>query len=268
MLRRTGSVKASLQWGRRLSTTETASPLLARCKRTKGFNGAVVFQRRKRYRGSWCRERRPEASMGPSSFNDGNLNSLGEEYKTILGFNGAVVFQRRKPGSGNTGWADRQGFNGAVVFQRRKHGHSSPCRSPAPSFNGAVVFQRRKPPAPVSENTIQNLLQWGRRLSTTERWAVPALLKLAARASMGPSSFNDGNPVEICGKPATSKLGFNGAVVFQRRKHQAASLQPTARHASMGPSSFNDGNAIITLTIDDLLSGFNGAVVFQRRKPD
>ncbi|MEZ6032666.1 MAG: hypothetical protein R3C17_06225 [Planctomycetaceae bacterium] len=84
-------------------------------------------------------------------------------------------------------------------------------------------------------------LQWGRRLSTTETSMRHRLRESQCAASMGPSSFNDGN-------------------IYLRR------MLFDVRPASMGPSSFNDGNLPAAPSKSRPPTSFNGAVVFQRRK--
>ena len=84
-------------------------------------------------------------------------------------------------------------FNGAVVFQRRKRRRDCNCEPDWACFNGAVVFQRRKRQRDEPSSNRHRSLQWGRRLSTTET-RLNVVVKLFHKvASMGPSSFNDGN---------------------------------------------------------------------------
>ena len=73
-------------------------------------------------------------------------------------------------------------------------------------------------------------------------------LVVSVDASMGPSSFNDGDtPDSACTIRPDS--GFNGAVVFQRRRCEIATRKTTETvAASMGPSSFNDGDWSIMAT--------------------
>ena len=86
----------TLQWGRRLSTTETGDVAIKLIDPANRFNGAVVFQRRKREAAGVERVSRVVASMGPSSFNDGNWEMERGAQADCQSFNGAVVFQRRK----------------------------------------------------------------------------------------------------------------------------------------------------------------------------
>ena len=135
------SAKLRLQWGRSLSTAETAiggpQPRPCRCC----FNGAAVFQLRKPI-GRHTALVGATASMGPQSFNCGNDGDAGLR-------------------------GDR-------------------------SFNGAAVFQLRKPLEPMGRPQWRQVLQWGRSLSTAET-VHRAPRGEAFLASMGPQSFNCGN---------------------------------------------------------------------------
>src|SRR5688572_16092621 len=134
----------SLQWGRRLSSTETPPDRVGR------LDGVV-------------------ASMGPSTLVDGDANILASVTSTASGFNGAVDSRRRRPAwerelgaagkrlqwgrrlsSTETFLSIRSGrlshscFNGAVDSRRRRR--SPTCSGPPPSarFNGAVDSRRRR----------------------------------------------------------------------------------------------------------------------------
>ena len=234
--------RGSLQWGRRLATTETRSMLRYKASRHGGFNGAVVSRRRKLLLSPLAHSaapalqwgRRPAttetyyldgnnsnvytASMGPSSRDDGNC-PLGERWSPGQGsFNGAVVSRRRKPALPKTPGVPSAGFNGAVVSRRRKLG---------------CVFWR-----PVDKY----VLQWGRRLATTETDGVGEQSARGVCASMGPSSRDDGNRLDER-KDRRWPTSFNGAVVSRRRKPSGRSVGRSASvRASMGPSSRDDGN--------------------------
>ena len=114
------------------------------------------------------------------------------------------------------------------VFQRRRRrlgkSHSPNWRS----FNGADVFQRRRRPEHPEDTTSFNAQ--------------------IARASMGPTSFNVGD-YPSAGGGSRPQIGFNGADVFQRRRH-ASWCGPCVRWktASMGPTSFNVGDNACLLT--------------------
>ena len=65
-------------------------------RQNRSFNGAVVFQRRKRRSQITTTGVSFLASMGPSFFNDGNVIHADTIAISPQRFNGAVVFQRRK----------------------------------------------------------------------------------------------------------------------------------------------------------------------------
>ena len=132
-----------LQWGLRLSTEEGRCPRVLEARRPRGFNGASVFQRRK-------------GRLTPCSFTPG------------------------------------VSFNGASVFQRRKARFSTWISTATNCFNGASVFQRRKVDGWPAGVFRLARLQWGLRLSTEEGCHVGASLLGIDRASMGPPSFNGG----------------------------------------------------------------------------
>ena len=153
------------------------------------FNGAVVFQRRKRI-APWTSGRQwgrrdgnaETSSMGPSFFNDGNAElqsqRIADRTTKYYSFNGAVVFQRRKPDSAAPA-PFRHRFNGAVVFQRRKQ--IQPRRvgicihernaSMGPSFFNDGNCELNLLIAFVGSEASLDVLQWGRRFSTTETGA-------------------------------------------------------------------------------------------------
>ena len=136
-----------------------------------------------------------DASMGPSSFNDGDFRICSQPQKPFRASMG--------PSSFNDGDTDVTtivkhtlgSFNGAVVFQRRRRCHCRPTPVQRHRFNGAVVFQRRR-------------LRVAQYVETGN-----------AAASMGPSSFNDGDD------------GSKSVIIGHKC-------------ASMGPSSFNDGDEV------------------------
>ena len=208
-----------LQWGRRLSTTET---------------------------GRWREVLRQiaRASMGPSSFNDGNFSTCSFFRCKLSGFNGAVVFQRRKLPDVDKVLKDETPLQWGRRLSTTETPETADITPPSSSasmgpssfndgnrkceiyeafasgrFNGAVVFQRRKPVTYIGENHAPATLQWGRRLSTTETKHGRLLPCIPDAASMGPSSFNDGNYGAV-GPSRRCDRRFNGAVVFQRRKHE------------------------------------------------
>ena len=143
------------------------------------------------------------------------------------------------------------------------------CRCKAQSrFNGAALFQVRKAANKRVFISSPQTLQWGRTLSSAERWI---------------------------GKPPCSPLvcGFNGAALFQVRKviqvdakpRRVCPLQwgrtlssaerrcdkpPKEKHrkASMGPHSFKCGKTENFSDSSAMAMSFNGAALFQVRKED
>ena len=108
-------------------------------------------------------------------------------------------------------------------------------------FNGADVFQRRRHRLAVSEKYQTPMLQWSRRLSTSET-DQPLHSKTRRNiASMEPTSFNVGD-YENAYDEALAKFGFNGADVFQRRRPRGKGQTRTKNPASMEPTSFNVGD--------------------------
>ena len=136
-----------------------------------------------------------------------------------------------------------EGFNGAAVFQPRKLVRLRwASRLPASGFNGAAVFQPRKCPDKISFFQVAMTI-----------------------ASMGPRSFNRGNPRPL--RPSDrSAVGVAsmGPRSFNRGNGDAPS-RLCRRRASMGPRSFNRGNGRPRRPCNRRLS-FNGAAVFQPRK--
>ena len=109
-----------LQWGRGLSTPEI-------------FGRAPILRSA------------ISASMGPGSFDPGNLRIVQTMAASRSRFNGAGVFRPRK-----CPWP----------CQRVEMDHAG--------FNGAGVFRPRKWPSKSSARQSANRLQWGRGLSTPE----------------------------------------------------------------------------------------------------
>src|SRR5690606_34664325 len=128
-----------LQWGRRFSTAETAFGRAVLGRTADCFNGAAVFQRRKR----------PPADAG---------HTPAKELQWGRRFSTAETRPPRRSSHGR-----RKCFNGAAVFQRRKPlaeshercGVGSASMGP-PFFNGGNSLI----PAPML-NAFS--LQWGRR---------------------------------------------------------------------------------------------------------
>ena len=137
------SHRLRLQWGRRLSTTETSACGCRLWFAQGRFNGAVVFQRRKR------------------------RDSHGTEFQAYC-FNGAVVFQRRKRGpclrwkaeEMRLQWGRRLSTTETSIFHPRSF---APRR--LQWGRRLSTTETRSWPA---DRHLMGGLQWGRRLSTTE----------------------------------------------------------------------------------------------------
>ncbi len=232
-----------LQWGRTLSSAESAVFIASNRFLCAGFNGAALFQVRKELNGkkhdqtgknasmgphsfkcgkSLRCARQPiaeQASMGPHSFKCGKFSARLYGARSHKCFNGAALFQVRKDDEKvRTKWRDCRASMGPHSFKCGKHTPTSKLYLELLSFNGAALFQVRKAtPRAADARIIEN-------------------------ASMGPHSFK-------CGKRQQSLLVkreeffcFNGAALFQvrkvfRRRQRLASIYP----ASMGPHSFKCG---------------------------
>ena len=156
------------------------------------FNGAGVFQHRKRASVSRVLHLARHASMEPVCFNTGNDvstdricfrfiasmepvcfntgNKCARRKRRVAGrcFNGAGVFQHRKQMGCLTRGNPSLCFNGAGVFQHRKPLPIPLKRKQLTRFNGAGVFQHRKPLFHVHLTKPQLKLQWSRCVSTPE----------------------------------------------------------------------------------------------------
>ena len=139
------------------------------------FNGAAVFQPRKLPCPADQSVDPGGASMGPRSFNRGNvaLPSILPSFRP--GFNGAAVFQPRKfprmmlsaPVVKSLQWG--RGLSTAEMTSQRR-----PSGIEFERFNGAAVFQPRKSAALTPPPRVAEPLQWGRGLSTAEIASGPA----------------------------------------------------------------------------------------------
>ena len=190
-----------LQWGRRLSTTETTCLLY-------GAWCMLLLQwgRRLSTTETWIAGTAiaiaAPASMGPSSFNDGNS------------------------GRGPWIWADGICFNGAVVFQRRKpDALTCDTLTARGASMGPSSFNDGNKEWPALPLATREASMGPSSFNDGNEDRTPAI-RTAVEASMGPSSFNDGNPPSGFA-PQSLPAGFNGAVVFQRRKRHNRRRQET-----------------------------------------
>ena len=239
--------KASLaSMGPRSFNRGNAASLVVMSRDHESFNGAAVFQPRKRSDLRPLRRYGLRASMGPRSFNRGNLSR-----HRLRVCNAATRTASMGPRSFNRGNnAVPGGPDPAATMLQWGRGLSTAetssghrwAMSPINRFNGAAVFQPRKPC----------------RIKSRRH-------ELRA-ASMGPRSFNRGNTTHGVKWQCPTNC-FNGAAVFQPRKRSnsahvrstgpcfngAAVFQPRKPEAGV-PLASNSG------------SSFNGAAVFQPRK--
>ena len=206
-----------LQWGRRLSTSETVARKRSGSTRCC-FNGADVFQRR-RQPGFRAKSRPKQTS-----------------------FNGADVFQRRRPHEDTPTHTQKAASMGPTSFNVGDHTLSGSRTAPVSGFNGADVFQRRRPQPLNLAVCLSIRLQWGRRLSTSET------TQLTADAE-GRKTLQWGRRL------STSETEANVAIIEWVRSLQwGRRLSTSETHwvmnhhsrgltASMGPTSFNVGDA-------------------------
>ena len=161
-----------LQWGHRLSSTETGGWSLVRRL------DELWLQWCHRLSSTETRGRRPDARadrrfMGPSTFVDGDSLAPARTRRALRGFNGAIDFRRRrhtKPAPASASSSQLQwGHRLSSTETRREELH----RAGGVRFNGAIDFRRRRP----SRGSYPPLARWS--------------------ASMGPSTFVDGHIAEL-----------------------------------------------------------------------
>ena len=170
------------------------------------------------------RDGRRMASMGPQSFNCGNTPTT-----PALRIASPMLQWGRSLSTAETG-----------RFPRRER-HVSRCELQWGRSLSTAETRRRA--ATCRPSTV---LQWGRSLSTAETLPerLVADVSQMGLASMGPQSFNCGNSgIEVSATRLPVDC-FNGAAVFQLRKHGSSRGDRPRRPqtASMGPQSFNCGN--------------------------
>ena len=87
------------------------------------------------------------------------------------------------------------------------------------------------------------VLQWGRRISSTETGRPADAERGGVQASMEPSAFVDGDSPSWLAGLVDAVTGFNGAVGFRRRGRRGRDTNRIRLPgASMGPSTFVDGD--------------------------
>ena len=253
-----------------------------------GFNGAAVFQPRKRHGRTRVRRRHQ-------------------------GFNGAAVFQPRKRQLTVTGWGNisvlqwGRGFSTAeTTFVKMgdalrieasmgprffNRGNRRSGKGPLyfyPASMGPRFFNRGNDAARKCVRANSSL-QWGRGFSTAETVVRPYLSGRDETASMGPRFFNRGNAAVARPTPRLHEASM-GPRFFNRGNVGFLFCSEKCLDASMGPRFFNRGNVTGARRLhksEPLQWGrgfstaetpgpysrsaattcFNGAAVFQPRKP-
>ena len=234
------------------------------------------------------------ASMGPRSFERGNLASLRWRRAHLPGFNGA-----------------------ALIRARKCHKNPQEDRPSYLRFNGAALIRARKWIAALMDGYLKSQASMGPRSFERGNDTGRGSCEPGNCASMGPRSFERGN-----GRPeryhAQWVAGFNGAALIRARKllhaihrnlsqcglqwgraHSSAEIDGKPRlsgpvtpllqwgrahssaeiaerigissrcdHASMGPRSFERGNHRILQMKPSGLTRFNGAALIRARKSD
>ena len=166
-----------LQWGRGLSTAEIPRPSRRQVRRASSFNGAAVFQPRKSKRRAIGQSRPGGASMGPRSFNRGNL-SLHPSHN---------------------GCRNRlQWGRGLSTAEIRCAGWR--CDGSSGASMGPRSFNRGNGNVPRERAFSILRLGWGRGLSTAEMEMAAVAFCWCSPKGMGPRSFNRGNGNEADAK--------------------------------------------------------------------
>ena len=182
------------------------------------------------------------ASMGPHSFKCGKSGDSRWMRRSCRCFNGAALFQVRKDEPGNR---DGTGQTSASMGP-----HSFKCGK-----SGAFLTTSSKYP----------WLQWGRTLSSAERYDGYIELETTAKASMGPHSFKCGK-VLLCSARRLCFCASMGPHSFKCGKGAGKKSEGNRESASMGPHSFKCGKAPVRYAVSLCRTRFNGAALFQVRK--
>ena len=137
-----------------------------------------------------CRE---EPSMGPHSFKCGKQDWKYPDAPRFYSFNGAALFQVRKAGARLCCWEiDKPPSMGPHSFKCGKWNWRVWALARAATFNGAALFQVRKAgKLPQAQESLLSL-QWGRTLSSAERYETDIKQRKRFVPSMGPHSFKCG----------------------------------------------------------------------------
>ncbi len=263
-----------LQWSRRLSTSETPTSCMTSFLAAR-FNGADVFQRRRRDNGrlylefagglQWSRRlSTSETCQKTCKLTSAKRLQWSRRLSTSETFAMALKhfphpmlqWSRRLSTSETRNQQHIQKslttrFNGADVFQRRR---LTGTRSSSRSGQG-LQWSRRLSTSEtrLADHKIGNmdLLQWSRRLSTSETSLIVAYDTAMERASMEPTSFNVGDNA-VAGPQSTESR----ALQWSRRLSTSETKEHVAtrklkQSASMEPTSFNVGDGEAMTNTDE-----------------
>ena len=211
-----GAAQTLLQWGRRRSSTETLGMLVQL-------------------------DQHGQASMGPSTIVDGDLERGTSAAPRTPSFNGAVDDRRRRLASvrliavfHRASMGPSTIVDGDARAQRGGRAHCRASMGPSTIVDGDPASRPARSPA--------SRASMGPSTSSTETRRSRCWCAEHERASMGPSTFVDGDTTRDW-RDAPSPRRFNGAVDVRRRRHlRRRQLEATRGSASMGPSTFVDGD--------------------------
>ena len=192
--RESAACSSPLQWGRRLSTSETTTSDVYKVVTTPlASMGPTSFNVGDLQATVRATRQRQRASMGPTSFN------VGDEPRQLQQIGGAVC------------------FNGADVFQRRRPVRRGCFRVwPWVASMGPTSFNVGDSLCDCPE-AITDMASMGPTSFNVGDHEIQTDCRMRSHASMGPTSFNVGDLRWRCA--ASMGAGcFNGADVFQRRR--------------------------------------------------
>ena len=135
----------ALQWGRARSSAETRAAGHEQGHDPSSFNGAALVRPRKRNSGPLVRSPTCIASMGPRSFERGNVGRNLEAVSYKAASMGPRSFERGNEEIGVVEAVSSSGFNGAALVRPRKQARCRIVRGAlALGFNGAALVRARK----------------------------------------------------------------------------------------------------------------------------
>ena len=208
------------------------------------FNGAALVRARKRGPTTPKRSKNDVTSMGPRSFERGNVRHGSRRLNAGLGhFNGAALVRARKQ------YCGRREFPKVEVLQWGR------ARSSAETKLNTPLAETRR------DRTSMGPRSFERGNSTTGTSLIDSII-----TSMGPRSFERGNASCSCRRRSLTAY-FNGAALVRARKRRTC-----RRSSGMGRSNFN-GAALVRARklacgcgLILRLLHFNGAALVRARK--